>query len=184
MDRQWHTKRSILPQGREPRPAHRAVRPVHRPQGPHDQRRVLILFLWRSHDTPGSRGCASDRPDPVGSASLAELFSQPRDAGLVWAQDYPHAYPRDGAEHLFENDRVSIWDVSWPAGHAVPLHVHPTDTVLVFLEGGTISTTQEDGTEDTTTYSENEIAFLPAGTAHTTRVVNGSPRVMFYELKD
>ncbi len=28
------------------------------------------------------RGSALDRPDPVGSASLAELFSQPRYAGL------------------------------------------------------------------------------------------------------
>ncbi len=29
------------------------------------------------------RGSASDRPDPVGSASLAELFSQPRYAGAI-----------------------------------------------------------------------------------------------------
>ena len=56
--------------------------------------------------------------------------------------------------------------------------------MLVFLESGTISTTREDGAETTTTYSETDIAFLPAGTAHTTRVVDGSPRVMFYELKE
>ena len=66
----------------------------------------------------------------------------------------------------------------------MPLHLHPTNTVLVFLEGGTISTTREDGAENTTTYGAKDIAFLPAGTAHTTRVVNGSPRVMVYELKD
>ena len=98
--------------------------------------------------------------------------------------DIPPAFPHAGAEEALDHERVRVWDVSWPSGHSLPVHVHPTDTVLVFLEGGTISTTRENGAENTTTYSEKDIAFLPAGTAHTTRVVNGSPRVMFYELQD
>ena len=36
--------------------------------------------------------------------------------GPVSAQDYPHAYPRDGAEQLFENHRVIVWDVVWHDG--------------------------------------------------------------------
>lgn len=120
---------------------------------------------------------------PLRHAIMIDL-KETADAPVDSRTDIPPAFPQDGAEEALDHARVRVWDVSWPAGHTVPLHVHPTDTVLVFLEGGTINTTQEDGTEDTTTYSEKEIAFLPAGTAHTTRVVNGSPRVMFYELKD
>ena len=100
-------------------------------------------------------------------------MKESRDAPLDTRTDIPRAFPPDGAEAALDRDRVQIWDVTWPSGRAVPLHVHPTDTVLVFLEGGTISTTGEDGAVDTTTYSEKDIAFLPAGTAHTTRVVTG-----------
>ena len=81
----------------------------------------------------------------------------------------PPAFPRDDAEETLDHERVRVWDVTWLSGRAVPLHVHPTDT-------------GEDGAEGTTTYSETDIGFLPAGTAHTTRVVKGSPPAMFYEL--
>ena len=106
------------------------------------------------------------------------------DAPTDTRTDIPPAFPQDGAEERLDHERGRVWDVNWPAAHTVPLHVDPTDTVAVILEGGTITLMREDGTETTTTYSEKDIAFIPAGTAHTVRVVNGSPRVMFYELKD
>lgn len=97
--------------------------------------------------------------------------------------DIPPAFPRDGAEAALDSARVTVWDVTWPPGHTVPLHVHPTDTVAIILDCSTITLVRKDGTENTSTYGEKDIAFIAAGTAHAIRVVDGSPRVLFYELK-
>ena len=103
--------------------------------------------------------------------------SQPR-------TDIPPALPREGAEEVLDSPRVTVWDVGWPEGQGTPLHVHTRDTVAVFLEGGTIRMRQADGSEEATTYASKDVVFLPAGTAHASSVTSGSPRAMFYELKD
>jgi hypothetical protein len=36
---------------------------------------------------------------------------------LVGAQTYPHAFPRKGVTKLFENERVTAWDVRWLRDH-------------------------------------------------------------------
>ena len=51
--------------------------------------------------------------------------------------DISPAFPREGAEEELDSPRVMVWDVSWSEGQEVPIHVHPRDTVAVFLEGGT-----------------------------------------------
>ena len=32
--------------------------------------------------------------------------------------DLPHAFPREEAREVFDNERVTIWDVSWIKGRA------------------------------------------------------------------
>ncbi|HJN42987.1 MAG: hypothetical protein QGI10_13045 [Vicinamibacterales bacterium] len=98
--------------------------------------------------------------------------------------DIAPAFPREGAEEELDSPRVMVWDVSWSPGQDVPLHVHTRDTVAVFVNGGTIRQREPDGSEDTTTYASEDVVFIPAGTAHTSLVTSGSPRAMFYELKD
>ncbi len=74
-------------------------------------------------------------------------------AGIVWAgasfafaQDYPHAFPREGAEKLFENERVIVWDATWPNGVAQPYHRHRYDLTGVFFRWGPLRVTRLDGT--------------------------------------
>ena len=98
--------------------------------------------------------------------------------------DLPPAFPRDGATVMLDEDRVKIWDVRLEAGQDVPLHVYNTDTVAVFLEGGTIRSINEDGSEATTTYAQKDVRFWRAGRAHREVVTGGSPRAMLYELAD
>ena len=98
--------------------------------------------------------------------------------------DIPPAFPRDDSTVMLDEDRVTIWDVQLEAGQEVPLHVHNRDTVAVFLEGGTIRSVNEDGTEATTTYAYKDVRFWSAGRAHREVVVDGSPRAMLYELQD
>ena len=60
----------------------------------------------------------------------------------------------------------------------------PRDTLAVFLEGGTIRLRQADGAEETMTHGAQDVVFIPAGTTHALSVSSGSPRAMFYDLKD
>ncbi len=66
-------------------------------------------------------------------------------AGFVFAQDYPHAFPRQGAEKILENDRVIVWDATWRTT-CLNYHRHRYDLTGVFLRWGPLRVTRLDGT--------------------------------------
>ena len=98
--------------------------------------------------------------------------------------DVQSAFPRKGATQMLKEDRVVIWDMQLEEGQGVPLHVHNTDTVVVFLDGGTIRLTNEDGTVATTTFAYKDVRYWSAGRTHSAVVVNGTPRAILFELQD
>ncbi len=117
------------------------------------------------------------------SAIMIDMKESPA-ASPPSASDTPSAFPREGAEEALDSPRVTVWDVTSPDGWATPLHAHHRDTVVVFIEGGTVRLREADGTEDTMTHGVEDVVFIPAGTTHALSVVSGSPRAMFYDLKD
>jgi len=64
---------------------------------------------------------------------------------LVAAQDYPHAFPREGVKKLFENERLTAWEVVWKKNVAQPIHRHRFDMAAVYLRYGPIRVTSPDG---------------------------------------
>ena len=67
-------------------------------------------------------------------------------AGLVVAQqNYPHAFPREGVKKLFENDRVTVWEVHWLKNIPQPIHRHRYDMAGVYLQYGFINVTTPEG---------------------------------------
>jgi hypothetical protein len=58
---------------------------------------------------------------------------------------YPHAFPRKGAVKLFENERVIVWDATWPIGVDQPIHQHKYDMAGVYLRYGQIKVTSLQG---------------------------------------
>ena len=66
-------------------------------------------------------------------------------ASTAVAQQYPHAFPREGAVKLFENDRVAIWHIVWKNGVKQPVHQHYYDMAGVFLNFGPITVTSPEG---------------------------------------
>jgi hypothetical protein len=44
-------------------------------------------------------------------------------------QNLPHAYPREGAKQLIDNERVTVWDVTLEKGKPSPMHQHKYDLV-------------------------------------------------------
>jgi predicted metal-dependent enzyme (double-stranded beta helix superfamily) len=97
-------------------------------------------------------------------------------------QSLPHSFPRPGAKVMEEHERVRFWDYAWTPGATVSRHVHDTDTVEVFLEGGEIESTTPDGTSTRYKASYRSVRFVPRGTVDT-EMATGRPRAVVVELK-
>ena len=65
----------------------------------------------------------------------------------VVAEDYPHAFPRTGTTQLFDNERVTAWEVHWIKDLPQPIHRHRYDMAGVYLRYGPIRVTSPDGVE-------------------------------------
>lgn len=100
--------------------------------------------------------------------------------------ELPHAFPRDGATQLFDNDRVTIWDVTWIQGKPSPMHKHKYDLVGVYLVGSPITVTAPDGTSRVSSVDEGFVLFQPKGVTHIEEgAAEENPRhAILIDLKD
>jgi hypothetical protein len=63
----------------------------------------------------------------------------------VVADEYPHAFPRVGTTMLFDNERVTAWEVHWKKDIPQPIHRHRFDMAGVYLRYGPIRVTSPEG---------------------------------------
>lgn len=100
------------------------------------------------------------------------------------AQSYPPPFPREAARMLFENDRVAVWDVTWPKGQPTAMHEHPVDQLSVTLAGGTKRVTRLGGTPAVSESSRGQIVVTPKGTVHVEEGLSDVPeRKIMLQLK-
>lgn len=98
-------------------------------------------------------------------------------AWLLQAQsDLPHAFPRPGAVQLLDNERVSMWDVTWLKGKPSPMHRHRYDLVGVYLVGSAIKVTLPDGTSRESTVEPGFILYQREGVTHVEEGMADIPR--------
>jgi quercetin dioxygenase-like cupin family protein len=114
-------------------------------------------------------------------AVIVELKGTPGEAAAAPA-GVPPAFPRDGATKLLENERVTVWNVTWPGGSA-PTHFHASDVVVVGIEVGTTRSTPLRGQPSTTAWKFGDVRFNPRGRVHREEVVAGAPRIVAVEVK-
>ena len=81
-------------------------------------------------------------------------------------QELPHAFPREGARQIFDNERVTVWDVTWPKGKPSPMHRHRFDLAGVYLVGSLIRITLPDGTIRESKVDEGYVHFQREGVTH------------------
>jgi uncharacterized RmlC-like cupin family protein len=97
---------------------------------------------------------------------------------------YPPPYPRPGTTKLIDNDRVLVWDVTWPKGEAAGLHRHPYDMTGLYYWPGARIITSPDGTRRTTSTEAGRIQWLRAGVIHAEEgASDDSLRAVMIELK-
>jgi quercetin dioxygenase-like cupin family protein len=100
------------------------------------------------------------------------------------SQSYPPPYPRAGTTSLVDNDRVLVWDVTWPKGAAAGLHRHPYDMTGIYYWPGERIITSQDGTKRTTATEAGRIQWLRAGVIHAEEgASDDSLRAVMIELK-
>jgi dihydroxyacid dehydratase/phosphogluconate dehydratase len=83
---------------------------------------------------------------------------------------------------VLENDRVRMWDYTWKPGAATGLHTHDTDTIEVFITGGTIRTTTADGETETHEVAFKTARLVPRGRVDREEAVAGEPRAIVIEV--
>ncbi len=105
---------------------------------------------------------------------------------VLQTAELPHAFPREGARQVFDNERVTIWDVTWIKSKPSPMHRHRYDLVGVYLVGSPIKVTMPDGTSRESKVAEGFVLFQPKGVTHIEEgLVDENPRhAILIDLKD
>ena len=97
----------------------------------------------------------------------------------------PHAFPREGAVQLLDNERVTLWEVTWAKGKPTAMHEHKYDMVCVDLADSTVKVTRSSGDSQTTSPKAGGITFVAKGTIHAEEGMSDPPRhAIMIDLKD
>lgn len=102
------------------------------------------------------------------------------------SQPHPDSHgtsPGEGAAKVFENDRLVAWDITWKQGQQVARPRDDLDSVMVFLSGGTVSSTG-DGVPTTTVIKPGKTVYIRHNSPISVEnVLAGTPRAIIVELK-
>jgi predicted metal-dependent enzyme (double-stranded beta helix superfamily) len=103
----------------------------------------------------------------------------------ILAQTYPPPFPRTGATKLLENERVVVWDVTWPKGVSTGMHRHPYDLTGVYLAPGDRIITAVDGTKRPVSTAAGGIVWQRRGLTHIEEGSSDPPlHAIMIELKE
>ena len=105
--------------------------------------------------------------------------------GAVTAQTLPPPFPRPGATKLLENERVIVWDVTWPKGVSTRMHRHPYEMTGVYVAPGDRVITAVDGTKRPVKTAAGGIVWQLSGLTHIEEGTSDPPlRAFMIELKE
>jgi predicted metal-dependent enzyme (double-stranded beta helix superfamily) len=100
-------------------------------------------------------------------------------------QNLPDAFPRDSAKQLIDNERVTVWDVTFEKGKSMPMHRHAYDAVLVDLADASMNVTAQNGRVSSGTTKVGRVSFLRKGGVEAQEGTSDTPRhAIIVELKD
>ena len=104
-------------------------------------------------------------------------------AGLL--QKVPPGLPPDGTRSLINNERVSVWDVTWPVGKAEPMAQSQFDIVTVDLANATANVTNAKGKKKEASFKVGQATFIPKGDSQIEEGTGSTARhAIVIELKD
>jgi len=121
--------------------------------------------------------------DPPLRAVFIEM-KQEKGSGLPeTASNVPAAFPREGAKQVLDEDRVTVWDATWTPGARGPGSRYPVETVIVWLEKGTIRVTPEGKPAATVSVVPGMMKYYARGSIEAIDALDGTPRAMVFAFK-
>lgn len=98
----------------------------------------------------------------------------------------PHAFPREGATQVFDNQWGTAWDATWTPNKPTLMHQHAYDYVGVELVDSTFNLTSPGGQPRTASLKKGSSYFLPKGTTHIEEGLSSNPprHAVLIDLKD
>jgi len=97
----------------------------------------------------------------------------------------PSAFPRPGAGQLIDNERVAVWNVTWPKSQPTPQFQSKLDMVTVDLEDASLKVTNAKGKSKSATFKVGQVSYLPKGASQTEEGTSEASRhAIVVELKD
>lgn len=93
------------------------------------------------------------------------------------------AFPRDGARQLLDDDRVTVWDATWTPGVRGAGSRYPTESILVWLEKGTVRVTPDGRPATTVSVAPGQMKYYARGSIEAIEAVDGAPRAMVFAFK-
>ena len=88
-------------------------------------------------------------------------------------QTPPPQFPRDGAKQLIDNERVTVWDATWPKGKATPAYKNPDDMVTVELNDAAYRIT---GKDSVVSVKLGQVNYIKNGTSQSETGTSDVPR--------
>src|SRR6187399_3153117 len=100
-------------------------------------------------------------------------------------QQAPPAFPRDGAIQIIDNNRVAVWDVTWPKGKATPMQKGRFDMVTIELENASVKVTSAKGKSKAVPFKLGQASFVERGVSQMEEGTSDPMRhAIVIELKD
>jgi quercetin dioxygenase-like cupin family protein len=97
----------------------------------------------------------------------------------------PSAAPAAGVTPIIDNERVTVWDITWTKGAPSPLPRRNDDYVIVYLTNGRMKLVRPDGSSVTVPTGEGDVVFQPKGTVKSEENVSNEPvRARVIDLHD
>ncbi len=93
---------------------------------------------------------------------------------LTWLQIFQSS-PALAAVPTIDNDEVTVWDILLNKGDSAPATPSNMDTVVMFLEGGTIRTTSQNGRAKIVARKFGDAVFESKGQSRTDTLLSGGP---------
>jgi hypothetical protein len=104
-------------------------------------------------------------------------------SGLL--QQLPSAFPRPGARQLIDNERVAVWDVTWPKGKATDMFQNKLDMVTVDMENAETRVSGAKGKPKSFSFKVGQAGFILKGDSQMEEGTSDTARhAIVVELKD
>jgi predicted metal-dependent enzyme (double-stranded beta helix superfamily) len=122
--------------------------------------------------------------DPPLRAVFIEL-KQDTGSGVAEApsQGAAAAFPREGAKQLLDDERVTVWDYTWMPGVRQPIVRYTRDSVVVWLDSGTMRETTDGKLAATVAVAPGQMRYHSRGSGEIAEAIDGSPRAMIFAFK-